>query len=94
MNNQGQIVFYTFMVGVVIIVLALAFAPVLKTHIDDVRGNSTLSYTNKTIGLDCSNSSISNFDKATCVVTDLSLFQFIVGLLVLAGAVITARRFL
>ena len=94
MNNQGQIVFYTFMVGVVIIVLALAFAPVLKTHIDDVRGNSTLSYTNKTIGLDCSNSAISNFDKATCVVTDLSLFQFIVGLLVLAGAVITARRFL
>jgi len=42
-------------------------------------------------GLDCDNSSISNFDKATCIATDLMLFYFIGFLIFLAGAVITAK---
>lgn len=43
------------------------------------------------IGMDCTNSSISNFDKATCVITDLSPFYLIGSLIFIGGAVITAR---
>jgi hypothetical protein len=43
------------------------------------------------IGLDCSNGSISNFDRATCLATDLTLFQFVGGLIFMAGALVTAR---
>lgn len=42
-------------------------------------------------GLDCSNSSISNFDKATCYVVDMNLFYFIGALIFIAGGIITAK---
>lgn len=85
MNNRGQVIFFTFMVGIVIILLAIAFAPGIKKQIDTARDSNNL---------DCSNSSISNFDKATCVVADLTIFHYVIGVVVLAGAVIAARRFL
>lgn len=85
MNNKGQVAFLTMMIGIVIIILSLAFAPGLKTQIDTTRGVS---------GLDCTNSSISTFDKATCIVTDLNLFYFVGGLIFVAGAVIMGRRLL
>ena len=42
-------------------------------------------------GMDCDNASISNFDKAACVATDLMLFYFISFLVFLAGAIVTAK---
>ncbi len=85
MNNKGQVAFLVMMIGIVIIVLALAFAPPLKTQIDITRGAN---------GLDCSNSSISTFDQATCIVTDLNMFYFVGGLIFIAGTVIMGRRLL
>ncbi len=85
MNNKGQVAFLVMMIGIVIIVLALAFAPPLKTQIDTTRGVD---------GLDCANNSISTFDKATCIVTDLNMFYFVGGLIFVAGAVIMGRRVL
>ncbi len=75
------------MVGLVVVILALALAPALQSQIDDARKVSTDS----SIGLDCSNESISNFDKAACTVTDISLPYFIGFLLLLAGAVVVGR---
>lgn len=81
-NDKGQTFFLTFMLGVTIIILALAFAPGLNSHIQDMRSPDDL---------DCGNSSISDFNKATCVVTDISGFYIIGGLIAIAGAVIGAR---
>lgn len=83
MNNKGQIpIFFTLMLGITIIVLALAFAPVVKEFVDDARDVNSLG---------CNNSTISTFDKATCIVADVSTFGFIGGLLMLAGVIIGAR---
>jgi len=87
MNNKGQVIFYGVMLGLTIIVLALALAPAVMNSTNAAR-NATLG---DTVGLDCANASISNFDKATCTVTDLNLFYFIGGLIFIAGAVITAK---
>jgi hypothetical protein len=108
-NNKGQVWAYGFMLGFVIIILALALAPTGKQFIDDAR--NTTQYENKTyeawnetsmesyevvgqvekIGLDCNNDSISNFDKATCVITDFSLVYFFGALILIGGAVIIAK---
>lgn len=82
MNSKGQVFFLTFMIGVTLFILALALSPGLRTQIDTTRNS---------VNLDCGNSSISIFDKATCRVTDLTLFYFIGGLLMLVGVVLTAR---
>ncbi len=85
MNNKGQVAFLVMMIGIVIIVLALAFAPGLKTQIDTTRGAD---------GLNCTSSTISTFDQATCIVTDLNMFYFVGGLIFIAGAVIVGRKLL
>ena len=90
MNKSGQTVFYTFMLAVVIVILALAFAPTLKSFTDSARAPSS----DTAIGLDCSNATISNFNKANCMVTDLTLPYFIIGLVAIAGIVIGARAVL
>ena len=77
MNNKGQVIFFTLMIAICILVLALAFAPVLKESTGNARTN-----------MDCSNDSISIFDKTACLATDISLFSFIVGLIFIAGAII------
>lgn len=66
------------MIGVVFIVFALAVAPTIKQFSDNARNAST----DESVGLDCSNSSISNYDKANCIATDLFLPYFIAFLLV------------
>jgi hypothetical protein len=85
MNKQGQVFIYTFMVGLVIIILGLAFAPGLKNQVDEMRNSDNL---------DCGNTSISDFDKGTCVATDGLMFIGVMGVLALAFAVIAARKFL
>jgi len=87
MNNKGQVVFFSFMVGLTILILGLALAPAVKQSTDLARNASTDS----SIGLDCDNESISNFDKANCIATDILLPYFIGFLLLLAGAVVLGR---
>lgn len=87
LNNKGSVMFYMLMLGVVLIVMALALAPVIKQNNDNVMGANT--DTNQ--GLDCSNSSISDFQKAQCYLVDASAPFFFFGLLSLAGIVIGAK---
>ncbi len=86
-NNRGQVIIITFMIGLTIAILALALAPALQSQITDTRNVST----DDSIGLDCDNESISNFDKAACVATDITLPYFIGFLLLMAGAVVVGR---
>jgi len=86
-NKKGQIAFYGLMLGMVVIILALALAPAGKSVIDSAMDASTADL----IGLDCDNASISNFTKGTCRIVDFSLAYFFGGILLIGGAIITAR---
>lgn len=90
LNNRGQAVFLLFMLGVVVIILALAFAFPLKQFVDDARANST----DTAVGLGCDNASISDFNKAQCAITDISLPYFIIGMIALAGIIVGAKLLL
>jgi len=80
MNKKSQIIFFAFMMAIVIIVLALGLIYSVKEAKDNARTS-----------LDCTNTSISDYDKATCLITDISLPYFIGGLFALAGLIIGAR---
>jgi hypothetical protein len=73
MNKKGQVAFVYFMIGILFFLLGLVLAPALNEVIqgDDVR-NST--------ELDCSNSSISNQNKAICYQVD-TFTPLLIGLL-------------
>ena len=87
MNKKASTTLYGMMLGILIIILALALAPAVgdftQTAMNETSGD--------TVGLDCNNDSISNFDKATCVVVDLNLFYFIGALIFIGGAFFTIR---
>ena len=88
MNKKGfTTVFYTFMLALTIIVLALALSGPIKETVDNARNESYEGY----YGLNCSSTTISDYDKATCVVADMSIFYFIGGLIFVAGMIIVAR---
>jgi len=86
MNKRSQTLIYGIMLGLTIIILAMALAPSISQFTNSARNETS----GDTIGLNCSTTT-SNFDKATCIVTDLSLFWFIGSLIFIAGAVIVAK---
>ena len=87
MNSGVQVVFVGLMISAVFIILALAFAPTIKQFVDDARGPTT----DTAVGLDCNNSSISDYDKANCTATD-SFLPYFVGFLIFAGGAIAAAK--
>lgn len=87
-NKRGQAIFFTLMLAVTVIILALALAFPVKEAIDNTTNNSGNSLVSN---LDCNNDSISNFDKGACVITDISMAYFIGGLLFLVGSILTAK---
>ena len=89
MEKKGQVIIYGLMLGIVIIVLVLAFAHPTKEFVDNAR-NETSEFG----GLNCSSSEISNFDKAACLSTDLSLPYFIIIGLAIGGIALTAKYIL
>ena len=87
MNKQGQVIIYGLMLGMVIIILALALAFPLRESADTAMDES--SDTN--LGLNCANESISSFDKVTCYALDLSPFYFIGTIIMIGGVILTAK---
>lgn len=87
MNKKGQVWSYSLMLGIVIIVVALALAPAGKNFVDNAMNASTGDF----IGLDCNNESISKFQQGACTVTDFSLFYFFGGIILIGVAVIGAN---
>lgn len=90
MDGKGQVVFVSLMIALVFIILALAFSPVLKEFTDDAR--NTTSETQ--VGLDCTNSSISDFDRANCLFVDYMNPLFVGFLIFAAGAIAVGRLLL
>ena len=88
LNKRGQM-FYTIMLGLVVIIIALAIAPVVLSFVNDARAPTS----DTAVGLDCGNSSISDYQKGQCVLTDLATPYFFFGLLAIAGIVIGAKLY-
>jgi hypothetical protein len=86
-NKKGSVLIYSIMVGLVVIILALALAPAVSESIGTARNASV----GDTIGLNCTSGLISNFDKAACVASDLTIFYFISALIFIGGAIIVSR---
>ena len=89
MNKNGQVIFFTLMIGIVVLILAMGLAFPVKQGVEDATNYTGAS--TSTINLDCANSSISNFNKATCVISDISLFYFIGGLIFMVGGILAAK---
>ena len=80
-DKKGQISFFYFlMLGIVVLILALAFAPGIKQSVELAMSPAHM---------DCNNVSISDFQKAACIGTDLITFEYVGGLLFIALAIIT-----
>lgn len=86
-NKRGQVMFYTIMLSVVLIILAMAMTPVVKQFVDDSRNSTTETRQ----GLDCSNESISDFQQAQCVLVDMATPYFFFAVIGIAGIVIGAK---
>ena len=78
LNNKGQVIFFGLMIGITVIVLALALAPVLGEFTDgamnetDVLGGQ---------GLNCTSTTLSWADEGACLIVDFSLPYFILSLM-------------
>lgn len=77
MNKQGQVFFVSIMLGVIVLLFALAVAQPFREVTDEAR-----------IQLDCANESISEYNQINCLATDINLPLFIGFLIFLAVAVI------
>jgi len=83
-NKRGSVVVFGLMLGMVVIILALALAPAVAEFTNNARATVT--------GMNCAyTNNISTFVRAACVATDMSLFYFIAFLIFLGGAVVTAK---
>jgi len=87
MNKRGQVQMYALMLGIVVIILSLALAPIIM----DISTDAQAADSGDTMGLDCSNESISNFDRITCYATDLTPFYFVGSLLMIGGVILTVK---
>lgn len=82
MNNKGQAALVGIMIGVMVFILAMIFIAPIGDVIDEVRGADQL---------DCSNSSISDGHKATCLIVDLFLPYFIAVVIAVGAGFMSAR---
>lgn len=90
-NKKAQAQYaMAFMLAVTVIILALSFAFPLNELTTSAR-NSSFNGGEEGSGMDCSNSSISDFTSAGCMVADIGQGYFIIGILAIAGIVIAAR---
>ena len=82
MNKKGVAVLVYFMMGVLFFIIGLALAGVSTDVVNDdnVMGSS---------GLDCTNSSISNQDKATCRSVEIQFPVYVATIFGLAGMLLT-----
>lgn len=85
MNKKGQASILAFMLAVVVIILALAFAyPVNQMTTNAMNDTSEIG------GMNCT-STTDDFVKASCWVADIGQGYFIGGLIALTGVIIVGR---
>ena len=90
MDKKGITFFLTIMLGICIIILGLALVPTIKIFNLDARNSTTLD---GAAGLDCDNTTISDFQSAACISNDITTYGFgailiAIGLIVIGGKII------
>ena len=88
MNCRGQMIFYGLMIGITVIILALALAPAVKDFTDSAQNETTNI---GGVGLNCTNPDITIYDKGACQITDMTLPYFIGAMIFIGGIAITAK---
>lgn len=79
MNKAGQAIFVGIMTMIMVLIVMISFTGPIKDQVELARDASHL---------DCGNSSITTGTKATCIVTDFTLFYYIgVGIAVGAASI-------
>ena len=79
-NKSGQVLFYTLMLASLVLVLALVLAPIIKQLISQTQTD-----------MNCSDPSISEWDKATCYGWDIVLW-FMIGLFIILAFIILGAK--
>lgn len=82
-DKRGQPVFVGLMIFIAVIITVIAVIPLLKQVLTEARDVDHL---------DCDNSSIDDFQAATCIVTDLTFLYFIGTAIAAAGGLMWWRR--
>lgn len=80
--KKGQVMLYGFMLALTIVIFALAIAYPVWESANDARTSSELN---------CTSTTLSNYDKAACITTDLTPFYFVGILVFIAGTVLVAK---
>ena len=96
MNKKGITALVTIPIAIVILVLALAFAGPIKEAVDGARSqnNTYIASGNATVpdtGLNCNNTTLSDFDDATCLFVDLFTPLYIALMIGLAFLIVGAK---
>ena len=86
-NNRGQAIFFSLMLFCVVVVIAMALAPVIKSTVDDARNTTS----DTQVGLDCANETISDYQKGQCLLVDLTSPYWFFGMLGIAALIIGAK---
>ena len=82
MNNRGQLALVGLMIGIFVILFAVLAISPLADVVEVQLGASNL---------DCDNASITDGAKMACLALDLTVPYFLITVLVLAGAYMTAK---
>jgi len=82
-NKKSQMIILKLMLGIILFIVAMILVQPVKENIDNV--------TNAT-NLNCSSSSLSTTQVATCVTVEMTLFYFISVLIALSIAVVSGSR--
>jgi hypothetical protein len=86
-NKRGQVIFFTLMLSVVVVLLAMALIPVVNEFATGAMNGTS----DTAVGLDCGNSSISDYTKGQCVLTDAATPYFFFGFIGIALLIIGAK---
>ena len=81
-NKKGQTLGVSIIIAITIFLIGFSVLNILKPEITRVRSSD---------GLDCSNVSISDGTKLTCLVTDTQIPVFILAILSIVIGIISAR---
>ncbi len=83
LNKKGQVIFVVLMLAIMLFIGAVA----VSKPIVDVT-NNVMNVSN----LDCSNSTITKYEKATCTIVDMGAFYFIGTLIAMSIAFISGKK--
>lgn len=80
MNNKGQTMFFSIIFAIMIFMCGMLMLDLIKPDISDARVN-----------LDCTNMSISDGTKVTCLATDVAVPYLFILIISVAGGLIFSR---